>query len=62
MWFYVDEPWQYRILDALPSGVDHAQLERARTWTPEERLEALERLMGIAAELQAAVAKAGPAR
>lgn len=39
-WYPIDEPWQYRVLDALPSGIDHAQLERARSMTPEERFDA----------------------
>lgn len=57
MWRWVDEPWQYRVLDALPSGIDLAQLERARSWTFGERLDALTQMMELAEELRAGVAK-----
>lgn len=40
MWSPPDEPWQYRILDALPPSIDPAQLERARRMTPTERIQA----------------------
>jgi hypothetical protein len=47
MWFPPDQPWQYRILDQLPSGVDVAQLEQARRMTPTERVEAMCRLVEL---------------
>lgn len=58
MWFFVEEPWQYRVLDALPPGIDRAQLERARAMTPTERLEAVEELMRTGEELARAVSAA----
>jgi hypothetical protein len=57
MWRPVDEPWQYRVLDACPPGVDEAQLEAALRMTPAERIEAAQRLSEFAAELQQAMAK-----
>jgi hypothetical protein len=54
MWYPVDEPWQYRVLDALPAGVDLAQLRAAQTMTPAERIDAAEELAWFAEELQAA--------
>jgi len=56
MWFFVDEPWQYRVLDALPRGVDLAQLEQMKRLTPSERLDAVARLMELGEELQQKVA------
>ena len=55
MWFPVDEPWQYRVLDQLPPGVDRAQLERDRALTPTERLEAVEQMMALGEELRRAM-------
>lgn len=55
MWFFVDEPWQYRVLDALPPGVDVAQLERARSMTPSERLDSVVEMMELGEELARAV-------
>ncbi|MBX3202743.1 MAG: hypothetical protein KF850_04340 [Labilithrix sp.] len=60
MWYFVDEPWQYRVLDQLRCGVDLAQLERTRSWTPTQRLEALEELMALADELRAGVTNRKP--
>jgi hypothetical protein len=57
MWFPVDEPWQYRVLDALPPGVDRAQLERARAMSPSERIDAVIALMEAGEALQRALAK-----
>lgn len=54
MWFPEGEPWQYRILDALPSGVDDAQLEAALKMTPTERVEAARKLGELAEQLQRA--------
>lgn len=47
MWFPVEQPWQYRVLDQLVRGVDLAQLERARRMTPTERVEAMCRLVEL---------------
>jgi hypothetical protein len=55
MWFFVEEPRQYRVLDRLPSGIDSAQLARMRRLTPSERIEAVERLMELGEELRQAV-------
>jgi hypothetical protein len=55
VWFFVDEPWQYRVLDALPPGVDVAQLERARSMTPSERLDSVVEMMELGEELARAV-------
>lgn len=61
MWYFVDEPWQYRILDRLSPGVDRAQLERTLQMTPTERLEAVVELMALGEELREALAKKGAA-
>jgi hypothetical protein len=47
MWFPVEQPWQYRVLDQLPPGIDEAQLEQARRMTPTERVEAMLRMVEI---------------
>ncbi len=52
MWFPVEEPWQYRILDLLPPGIDEAQLEQARRMTPTERIEAMCQLVALGEELR----------
>lgn len=54
MWFPVEQPWQYRVLDLLPPGVDFAQLEQARQMTPTERVEAMCRLVEFAEHVQRA--------
>ena len=51
MWLPVEEPWQYRVLDQLPPGVDPSQLERARNMTPTERVEAMVRLIELGEEM-----------
>jgi hypothetical protein len=51
----VDEPWQYRVLDALPAGVDRAQLERNLQLSPTERIEAMMTLVATAEALRAAL-------
>jgi hypothetical protein len=48
----IDEPWQYRLLDLLPPGVDRAQLEAALKLTPTERLEAAVRILELAEEIE----------
>jgi hypothetical protein len=58
MWLFVDAPWQYRVLDCLPPGVDRAQLERARAMTPAERIEAATRLMELGEAMQRSIEKA----
>ncbi len=55
VWFPTDEPWQYRVIDQLPPGIDHAQLERALALTPSERIDAVIELMSFAADLKASV-------
>lgn len=57
MWRPADEPWQYRVLDALPPSVDVAQLQRALEMTPTERIEAMLELMRIAENLRAGMKK-----
>jgi hypothetical protein len=61
VWSFADEPWQYRVLDALPAGVDAAQLERTRKLTPSERIDALVELMSFAEALQVRRAPREPA-
>jgi hypothetical protein len=48
MWRPVDAPWQFRVLDALPPGIDLAQLEQQRRMTPTERVEAAQKLLELA--------------
>lgn len=55
VWSWIDEPWQYRVLDALPSGVDEAQLDHALTLSPTERVQSVVDLMRVAADLQSAM-------
>lgn len=57
MWFPVEEPWQYRVLDRLPPGVDEAQLERARRMTPTERVEAVVQLLDVAEQARRSLAR-----
>ena len=52
MWWPVDEPWQYRVLDAMPPSIDEAQLRRALEMTPTERIEAMLELMRTAEALR----------
>lgn len=58
VWFFVEAPWQYRVLDALSPGVDRAQVERALALTPSERIDAVVELMELGESLQRAVALA----
>jgi hypothetical protein len=62
VWFFVEQPWQYRVLDALPPGVDEAQLERARKLSPSERIDALVELMELMERVEASKAAAGRAK
>jgi hypothetical protein len=57
MWSFVDEPWQYRILDQMPPGVDLDQLARTLTLTPSERIDAVVELMEVGESLQKALAR-----
>jgi hypothetical protein len=57
VWFFPDEPWQYRVLDLLPSGIDVDQLTRNLRRTPSERLDAVIELMEVAEELQRGMAR-----
>jgi hypothetical protein len=41
MWRPVDEPWQYRVLDAMPASIDRSQLALALAMSPTERIEAM---------------------
>jgi len=54
VWYPVEEFWQYRVLDQLPSGIDEAQLRAALAMTPTERVEAVRRLQALCEQLQAA--------
>jgi hypothetical protein len=45
-----EEPWQYRVLDQLPSGIDEAQLREDLALTPTQRLEKLQALVAFAEE------------
>ena len=57
MWFFVDEPWQYRVLDPIPSGIDVAQIECARRMTLAERLDAVTELVDFGEQLRQGLAK-----
>ncbi len=41
MWWPATQPWQYRVLDAMPASIDLGQLEHALTMSPTERVEAM---------------------
>jgi hypothetical protein len=61
MWRPVEEPWQYRLLDAMPPSIDRSQLAHALTMTPEARIEAMCELLRTAEVLRAGlVSKARP--
>lgn len=55
-----DGPWQYRILDALPPGIDLASLREEARLTPTQRLEALFHLQEFAAEVTKRNGKPAP--
>ncbi len=55
MWTFADAPWQYRVLDSLPAGIDRAQLERARAMSPAERIDAAMELMELAEAMRRGV-------
>lgn len=52
MWRPVEEPWQYRVLDATKASVDLDQLRRALAMTPTERIEAMCELLRTAEALR----------
>ena len=54
MWFFPEEPWQYRVLDCLAPGVDRAQLAAAERMTPTERLDGVVALLELGQELREA--------
>jgi hypothetical protein len=60
MWFFPEEPWQYRVLDQLAPGVDRAQLERSLRQTPTERLDAAAALVEFADALRQAMRERRP--
>lgn len=62
MWRWLDEPWQFRVLDQLPSSIDMALLERTLAMTPAERIQAAQELMETAETLQAAMSSKRPER
>lgn len=62
MWSFVEEPWQYRVLERLPPGIDRGQLEQMRRLTPTERLEAVVDLMELGEEMHQALQRRGPRR
>jgi hypothetical protein len=55
VWRFVEEPWQYRVLDRMTPGIDLALLERTLRMTPTERLQAAEALMAEAEQIRAAL-------
>ena len=55
MWRPVEEPWQYRVLDAMPPSVDIEQIKRARQMTPTERILTMMSLMEAAETLRRGV-------
>ena len=59
MWRPLDEPWQYRVLDAVPPSIDVGQLERALAMTPEERILAVMELMKAGEELRRGLRQSG---
>jgi hypothetical protein len=59
-WTLPDEPWQYRILDALPSSLDMDQLRENLKLTQTERMQKLQAMVNFAAELERAGKKATP--
>jgi hypothetical protein len=57
MWRFIEEPWQYRVLDRLPQGVDPAQIAQMLKRTPTERLDAVVDFMLLAEEIRNALGK-----
>jgi hypothetical protein len=52
MWRPVDEPWQYRVIDAMPPSIDIEQIKRALAMTPTERILAMMQAMEAAEALR----------
>ena len=55
MWHPVEEPWQYRVIDAMPPSIDLEQIKRARALTLTERILAMMNVMGAAEALRRGV-------
>jgi len=55
MWRPAEEPWQYRVLDAMPPSVDVEQIKRARQMTATERILAMMSVMEAAEALRRGV-------
>jgi|LauGreDrversion4_2_1035121.scaffolds.fasta_scaffold325920_2 hypothetical protein len=55
MWHPVEEPWQYRVLDAMPPSIDLEQIKRARAMTLTERILAMMNVMEAAEALRRGV-------
>jgi hypothetical protein len=58
-WTLPDEPWQYRLLDSLPSSLDEGQLMENLKLTPTQRMEKLQAMVDFAAELERSRVKSG---
>ncbi|MDX2089838.1 MAG: hypothetical protein SFX73_18425 [Kofleriaceae bacterium] len=54
MWKPVEHPWQYDLLDRLPSGVDATLIDEALSITPTQRIEKAVAMMRLAEALRAA--------
>lgn len=52
MWRPVDEPWQYRVLAAMPPSIDIEQIKRARQMTTTERILAMMKVVEAAEALR----------
>jgi hypothetical protein len=55
MWHPVEEPWQYRVIDAMPPSIDLEQIKRARALTVTERILAMMNVMEAAEALRRGV-------
>lgn len=54
VWYPQTEPWQYRILDALPKGVDDSQIRAALAMSATERVQAAIKLNELAETIRRA--------
>jgi len=50
-WEAPEEPWQYRLLDMLPSSIDKDLLRETLKMTPTERLECVRQMAGLIEEV-----------
>jgi hypothetical protein len=57
VWKPVEHPWQYDLLDRLPSGVDVTLIDEALALTPTARVEKAVSMMRLADAMRAARAK-----